>query len=228
MNFRKAIPTDSAEIKSFTADTFPWGDYLPNEIDEWIREGNAYVMEDNGRILAVASLLILFQGTAWFRGLRVRREERRRGIGRAITSNMIETAKKMGARRAMLMVAEWNDASRSLVTSMGFRPVMNLWGGDVTANAARVGDDEIKDYVRDALTATGGYLCLPDDPWTCTKASIEDALSLAPPVYRGPGIGIGRFSVGSPTAGVDASVVATKDGDFKNRYGMYTMFELDI
>ncbi len=118
MEFRQATSLDSEEIKSFTMDTFPWGDYLPNEVDTWIKNGNVYVMTDNGRIVAVASMLFLFQETAWLRGLRVRKQERRRGIGKTITMNMLELARSNGARRAMLMVAEWNTASRMLMNSV--------------------------------------------------------------------------------------------------------------
>ncbi|KUO93117.1 MAG: GNAT family N-acetyltransferase [Thermocladium sp.] len=224
MEFRQATSLDSEEIKSFTMDTFPWGDYLPNEVDTWIKNGNVYVMTDNGRIVAVASMLFLFQETAWLRGLRVRKQERRRGIGKAITMNMLELARSNGARRAMLMVAEWNTASRMLVKSLGFEQVMDVWGGVIDPNATII-DDAIE-LIRDALSITDNYICLPDDPWTCTKASLNDVLSLSPRIYRGPGIGIGRFSVGQPTSAIPASVVSTAEGKFKESYGKYTIFEL--
>ncbi|MGC8596438.1 MAG: GNAT family N-acetyltransferase [Thermocladium sp.] len=226
MEFRQATQLDSEEIKSFTMDTFPWGDYLPNEVDTWIKDGNVYVIIENRRILAVASMLLLFQGTAWLRGLRVRKQERRRGIGKAITMKLLELAKNRGAKRAMLLVAEWNTASRMLVNSIGFEQVMDVWGGTIDPNATIIDDGNSIELIKDALSITNNYICLPDDPWTCTKASVEDVLSLSPQIYRGPGIGIGRFSVGQPTSGVSASIVSTMEGKFKESYGRYTMFEL--
>lgn len=121
---RKALPNDVSRIVEFTSNTFQWGDYVPNVINEWISEGTAYVAIMEGKMVGVVNMVMIKEmNTAWLEGIRIHPSYRRMGIGRALTEHVLNEALRNGARYALLMIAEWNDPSQRLAKSLGFHEI---------------------------------------------------------------------------------------------------------
>ncbi len=228
MIVRRARPEDVTAVVEFTKDTWEWGDYLPRVFADWVSEGTAYVAELDGAVVATARLLIVGK-TAYLQGLRVRREYRRRGIGRAVTEYLVEEARKLGASIATLIVAEWNEPSLSLVKGVGFKPVLELWGGvpERTGPSKCLEGGEAEEALRRALERTNGFACLPDDPWICVAATPELLLKRAKPCL-GDDLYVGRFSFGSARMDARGDAVALKPEGFAKLYGKYVLFALPL
>lgn len=228
MIVRKARPEDVPAVVEFTRNTWEWGDYVPRVFADWVSEGTAYVAELDGTVVAAARLLMVGE-TAYLQGLRVRREYRRRGIGRAVTEHLVEEARRLGASMATLIVAERNEPSLSLVKSVGFKPVLELWGGvpERAEPSKCLEGDEAEEALRRALGRTNGFACLPDDPWICVAATPQLLLKRAKPCL-GEDLYIGRFSFGSARVDAQEDVVALKPEGFAKLYGRYFLFALKL
>ncbi|MGC8571159.1 MAG: GNAT family N-acetyltransferase [Caldivirga sp.] len=226
---RKAALSDIDQVVDFTSSTFPWGDYVPRAIYEWVKAGTAYVAVRDNEVLGVLNMVNMGNDTVWLEGLRIKPNYRRMGIGRALTMYAISEAKATGARYVMLMIAEWNNPSRNLAESMGFRGVLTLHAGVAEPSSVRVvKGNEALNYINDALRLTGGYFCTLANHWSCTRANAEYVSSMVNEVYVGQGIGLSQFSVGPPTTPIESEVLATEPGAFRDYYGKYTVYELTL
>ncbi len=73
-------------------------------------------------VLGYAGLAVVMD-EAWVNNLAVRRESQRQGVGRALLEALLAEAKRAGARRVMLEVADDNVAAQKLYAGYGFEPV---------------------------------------------------------------------------------------------------------
>lgn len=229
LNIRAAEASDIPQIVSFTRNTFSWGDYLPNVISEWVRAGTAYVAAARDEVVGVINVELLPTGVAWLEGLRVKPSHRGIGVGTALTKFAMDYARRAGAKYAMLMIAEWNEASHNLAHKLGFKPVLRVHAGIAEEpSVVRETDSErIRELIRRALDATGGYICVSNGLWRCTRAAIDYVSSLIREAYvgdKGIGFNIG-FSVGSPTTPAKMEVLSTDYGNFEKYYGAYIIYE---
>jgi len=137
---RRATESDIPQVVGFTRDTFTWGDYVPRVINKWVKDGTAYVALINEEVIGVVNLVLLPTGVAWLEGIRVKPTYRRRGVGTALTNYVLNLARVKGARYAMLMIAEWNNASHGLALKLGFKPILNVHGGVVKESTLSCGN----------------------------------------------------------------------------------------
>ncbi|MBP1449390.1 MAG: GNAT family N-acetyltransferase [Thermoproteus sp.] len=225
LKLRRAEEGDIPDIISFTSKTWEWGDYIPRVIGSWVRQGRAYVVEAGGAIVAVAGLELVGD-SAYLQGLRVRPEYRGVGIGAWTTAAMAEEAKRLGARRATLLVAEWNEPSIRAVAKAGFRRVWEVYGGvpDRRPPSRCLEGEEAADAVEEALRRTGGLACMPDDPWICTYASAEELLRRGRPCLGEAGLYVGKFSFGGGGIDAEGDAVAARPDGFRKLYGRYLLF----
>ncbi len=114
---------DRQEIADMTRDTWPWGDYIAEVFDRWLHDGMFMKAVEGSRIVGIVHLKVL-PDYAWIEGLRVRKTERRKGIGRY----MVEQAMKLTGRSVhRALISEENTASRSLFESLGFRVISMVY-----------------------------------------------------------------------------------------------------
>ncbi|WP_069806635.1 GNAT family N-acetyltransferase [Vulcanisaeta thermophila] len=226
MRIRRALPDDVPQIVEFTRSTFPWGDYIPNVISQWINEGTTYVIEDGGRVLGILNAVPLPTGVLWLEGIRIRPEYRRRGLGRTLTEYAMEQGRRIGMRYAMLMVAQWNEPSHNLVRTLGFKPVLTLWAGVAKpTNPRKAEPREYPELIQQALRITNGYLCIG---WRCTRATPEYALSTVREIYVGPGIALDQFTAGPPTTNKEQEILSTQPGQYTREHGTYILYEKEL
>lgn len=125
---RAARAGDKEHILRFTAQTFDWGDYIPEVLDDWIldQEGRLLVAEEDGRAVAILRLARPAPGQGWLEGMRVDRAYRKRGMAVLLTEAATEIARPMGLSVLRMAINETNVPSVSLATKMGFRPTIGF------------------------------------------------------------------------------------------------------
>ncbi|HEY7469407.1 MAG TPA: GNAT family N-acetyltransferase [Acidimicrobiia bacterium] len=123
---RPARPEDVPSIAVWTRDTFPWGDYVPEQLAEWLADDRSLVIvctyEDDVPV-AVARAQLLTPTEGWLSGARVHPEHRRAGMGSAMNDYSADWCRQHGARVARLVVEEGNQPARGQVERIGYRPV---------------------------------------------------------------------------------------------------------
>ncbi len=123
---RPGRPDDVEPIRSFTAATFEWGDYVADRYGDWLDDDRSFVVVAAGpddRPVAVARAVLVSDAEAWFHAARVAPDWRRRGIGSMLGDHLVSWARGRGARIARLLVEDWNVAAIAQVTKHGWRPV---------------------------------------------------------------------------------------------------------
>ena len=126
MRIRPAQRSDRTSLSGFTADTFEWGDYILDRLDDWIDDphGVAHVAVDsNEQAIAIARGEMLSPTEAWLGGARVHPDHRRQGIASALGNSLLDWARQQGAQVARLAVEDWNTAARAQVEAVGMRHV---------------------------------------------------------------------------------------------------------
>ncbi len=117
---------DAEQVRSFTEDTFTWGDYVGRAFPTWLDRPDELAIvaaDDEGSPVAVARVGLLSNAEAWLSGARVHPEHRRQGIGSIMNDFGVEWARERGARVIRLATEETNTAARAQVEKLGYRPV---------------------------------------------------------------------------------------------------------
>ncbi len=129
---RRARLDDEPHIREFTKHTFDFGDYIGDAFASWVRSGcDVWVAEINGTPIGVTCVDYPAPGEAWFQGMRVHPDYRRREVATLLTKTCIAGARKRGAHIARAVIDSDNYKSTGLVTSLGFSQVAELVEFDV-------------------------------------------------------------------------------------------------
>lgn len=137
LTLRSFQPEDQTAVKALILDGLEerWGaiDLSKNpDLDDIAASyagGLFRVAEINGRIVGTGALVLHPEGGAEIRRMSVRRDLRRRGLGGAILTRLIEDARAAGCRKVILeTTSAWTDAV-AFYQRRGFR-VTHHQGGD--------------------------------------------------------------------------------------------------
>jgi GNAT superfamily N-acetyltransferase len=123
---RPGRPDDLDAIRSFTAATFDWGDYVSERFPAWVRDPDGAVLvavDPKDQPIGLVRVSMLSDKEAWAQGARVHPDHRRRGIAAAVTDEVAHWAAARGAHVVRLVVEDWNEAATAQVQQSGFRPV---------------------------------------------------------------------------------------------------------
>lgn len=121
---------DVPMIETWTRDTFPWGDYVPEMLAAWLDEPDSLVVvcvHDDDIPVALSRVQLLSPTEAWLSAARVHPDHRRSGMGMAMNDFAVEWARAKGALVARLATEESNEAARSQVLKSGYRTT-GSWG----------------------------------------------------------------------------------------------------
>ena len=157
MKIRPARKSDKEEILSFCKNTFDWGDYVDRVWDYWFKTGRLFVVEENGKRIAMAHAAICpDRKSIWLEGLRVHPDHRRSKIATVVLNKMIEYGKQEGAIQASAIVDVTNVASRRMMEKTGFM-IVSKWvyydlsrvkKSKTSARLATISDlDEVWEYL---------------------------------------------------------------------------------
>ena len=113
-------------VRSFTEDTFSWGDYVGREFPAWLNQADQLAIvaaDDQDAPVAVARVGLLSSVEAWLSGARVHPDHRRQGIGSVMNDFGVEWARERGAKVIRLATEEDNSPARNQVEKLGYRSV---------------------------------------------------------------------------------------------------------
>ncbi|WP_049922456.1 GNAT family N-acetyltransferase [Halopiger djelfimassiliensis] len=130
MNIRRATHDDREAVIEFTSEiwTDRGGDYIPEIYDEWIEDDTEYgkktfLAEIDGNAAGIVQAVMLTPDEAWFQGIRVAPDYRRRGVSQRLIEACFEWARDRGATTGRVMIFSWNTASLGSARAGGFEPV---------------------------------------------------------------------------------------------------------
>ena len=121
---RTATLADIDSITAWTADTFSWGDYVPDRLGDWITADDSEVMvavDETDTPIALAHAVMLSETEGWLEGARVHPAHRRSGLGSLLNGIGVAWAKDRGARVVRLAIEEDNYPARAQVAGLGYR-----------------------------------------------------------------------------------------------------------
>ncbi len=131
--YRDLRPEDKAEVLALTAHTWQFGDYIEYVFDDWVADprGRFLAAEESasGRIAAIDKLTMLSPTEAWFEGLRVHDDFRRRGLASSLQKYMIGEAARLGAQAIRLTTLATNKPVHLACYRDGFslKCVLRFW-----------------------------------------------------------------------------------------------------
>ena len=138
MHIRTATPDDVEAIVEFTTDTFDWGDYVPDLIEQWIADNEGVVMvavvEDAP--VAMARAVFLTEDEVWSHAARVHPDHRGKGIAGDLADALMEWGRTHGGHVVRLLIEDVNVASIRHITKKGFRRTVSVVRAARTVGAA--------------------------------------------------------------------------------------------
>lgn len=103
---REAKPEDKPFIEEIARLTWDGEDYLARVFDEWLEDGNFYVLELDGKVIGTAKMTFLPGKVGWMEGLRVHPDYRGRGYGRKLHNFLLELGERL-AREGRIEALEF-------------------------------------------------------------------------------------------------------------------------
>lgn len=128
IEFRKLNHEDYEDILDISKDIWEGTDYLPQVFHNWVDSKGIFlggVDKEKNKVVAVARLSILNDGSGWMEGLRVHKDYRGLKLGRRISEELLERAKDALAQGIINKIAFsthiTNIESRTMMESLNFR-----------------------------------------------------------------------------------------------------------
>ena len=128
---REAKLEDRPFIEEIAKLTWEGEDYLARVFDSWVKDGNFYVLELDGKVIGTAKLTFLPDKVGWLEGLRVHPSYRKRGFGRLIQNFMLHRGKEL-AEKGVINALEFatyflNKESIAMAKKDGFKVVKRYY-----------------------------------------------------------------------------------------------------
>jgi len=126
---RQATPGDATAIVEFTRDTFTWGDYVPDLIDEWLADDEGIVIvavDDEDVPIAMARAVFLTDREVWSHAARVHPDHRGRRIAGQLAEALMNWATERGGQVVRLLIDDDNVASINHISRLGFRRAVSV------------------------------------------------------------------------------------------------------
>jgi GNAT superfamily N-acetyltransferase len=150
---RPARQEDVGRIAAWTRDTFSWGDYIGEDLPEWIDDPSAQVLvavDEDDVPVGVSRAEMLSPNEGWLSAARVHPDHRRRGIGTTLNDAGVEWARNRGAQIVRLTVDDDNQVARAQVEKLGYRNTCVWLVGEVEVGGHLVRE---RDRLHPAISA---------------------------------------------------------------------------
>ncbi len=128
---RPAKPEDKPFIEEIAKLTWEGEDYLGRVFENWLRDGNFYVLELEGKVVGTTKLTILPDKVGWLEGLRVHPNYQKHGFGRLLHNFMLKKGKEL-AEKGVINALEFstyflNKESIAMAKKEGFKVVKRYY-----------------------------------------------------------------------------------------------------
>ncbi|MFC4248658.1 GNAT family N-acetyltransferase [Natribaculum luteum] len=150
IEIRRATHDDYEGIAAFTSDLWAdrGGDYLPSVYHDWLEDEDddrrkTFLAEADGEVAGLSQAVVLSPDEAWFQGMRVNPDFRRRGVSQRLNEACFEWARDCGATVGRLMTFSWNAAALGAARAGGFEPVTEFRWAQPAPDADATGPLEV-------------------------------------------------------------------------------------
>lgn len=127
MEIRNAQTTDKEAVLDFCKSTFSWGDYIQDVWDDWISEGNLFVLCENKLAVAVCHAFFMDNlKQVWIEGIRVNPNFRKKGYATKLVTYSEYVTKKRGYKASKMLIESNNFKSLNLAESLNYSK-SELW-----------------------------------------------------------------------------------------------------
>ncbi|NJE26896.1 GNAT family N-acetyltransferase [Thermococcus sp. MV5] len=128
---RLARKEDKPFIEEIARLTWEGEDYLARVFENWLKDGNLYVLELEGKVIGTTKLTILPDKVGWLEGLRVHPNYQKRGFGRVLHNFILKKGKEL-AENDIINALEFstyflNKESIAMAKKDGFRTVERFY-----------------------------------------------------------------------------------------------------
>jgi GNAT superfamily N-acetyltransferase len=129
LRVRQARHGDRDDVAAISERTWPerdGDDYLADVFADWVDgdgpDQRTFVAETDAGIVGVVQAVRLSPYEAWYQGMRVHPDHRRRGVSDALNRACVEWSRDRGATVGRLMVFSWNTSGLGAARAKGFEP----------------------------------------------------------------------------------------------------------
>ncbi|MDS0473642.1 GNAT family N-acetyltransferase [Natrinema sp. 1APR25-10V2] len=130
IEIRRATHGDYEAVADFTSDIWPerGGDYIPRIYHDWLEDEpgqgkKTFLAVVDGEAAGIVQGVMLSEDEAWFQGMRVAADHRRRGVSSRLNEATFEWGREQGATVGRVMVFSWNAVSLGAARASGYEPV---------------------------------------------------------------------------------------------------------
>lgn len=125
IQIRQAQESDRGAILEISSQVWEGTDYIPKVLDRWLQgnEGLLWCSEYEGVVAGFSKMTFLSDHSCWMEGIRVSKDYRGKGIGRALTSFQINECFKRGYNSCRLSSYFENCESLHIVQTQDFKRV---------------------------------------------------------------------------------------------------------
>ena len=119
---RRVVESDRADILEMARRTWGGHDYMPAQLDGWMRSRKCRLVgiEVKDHLVGMANLHLIDLGkTGWMEGLRVHPKYRKKGLARVLTQALVNEGIEAGVERLRYTTDSSNSASISLAHGIG-------------------------------------------------------------------------------------------------------------
>lgn len=121
LTIRNALPSDKKTVLDFCKSTFSWGDYIHHVWDNWLDEGNFFVLCENKHPVAICHGFIIKNAKlVWIEGIRVNPNYRQKGYAKKLVTKTETVAKKNGCKLSTMIIESKNFKSLKLASKLHY------------------------------------------------------------------------------------------------------------
>ena len=119
VTIRNALPSDKKTVLDFCKSTFSWGDYIDYVWDDWLDEGNFFVISENKRPVAICHAFIKTK-QVWIEGVRVEPNYRRKGYAKRLVEKAEAAGRTNGCTLSSMIIESNNSKSLKLAENLHY------------------------------------------------------------------------------------------------------------
>lgn len=130
LEIRRATHDDYEAVVEFTSDIWRdrGGDYIPDIYHDWLEDDDeegrkTFLATVDGEAAGIVQAVMVSDDEAWFQGMRVAAEHRRKGVSHRLNEACFDWARRRGATIGRVMIFSWNQASLGAARTGGFEPI---------------------------------------------------------------------------------------------------------
>ncbi|MEK6944034.1 MAG: GNAT family N-acetyltransferase [Thermoproteota archaeon] len=121
LTIRNVLPSDKKIVLDFCKSTFSWGDYIHHVWDDWLDEGNFFVLTENRRPVAICHAFIIKNAKlVWIEGIRVDPNYRQKGYAKKLVTKAEAIAKKNDCTLSSMLIESKNFESLRLAAKLHY------------------------------------------------------------------------------------------------------------